>query len=74
MAANSCIHNINNCSGSGKINSLFNLISHQPDIYKIYLHNKDSYKVKYQLPIKEKESTGLKNLNDSKLYGWCLYG
>ena len=28
-------------SGSGKINSLFNLISHQPYIDKIYLYAKD---------------------------------
>ena len=31
------------CSGFGKTNSLFNLISHQPDIDKIYLYVKDSY-------------------------------
>ena len=29
-------------SGSGKTNSLFNLISRQPDIDKIYLYPKDS--------------------------------
>ena len=28
-------------SGSSKINPLFNLISHQPDIDKIYLYTKD---------------------------------
>ena len=28
-------------SGSGKSNSLFNLISHQADIDKIYLYAKD---------------------------------
>ena len=28
-------------SGSGKTNSLFNLISHQPDINNIYLYAKD---------------------------------
>ena len=31
-------------SGSGKINSLFNLISHQLDIDKIYLYAKDHTK------------------------------
>ena len=31
-------------SGSGKLNSLFNLISHQPDIDKIYLYAKDHMK------------------------------
>ena len=35
------------CSGSGKINSLFNLIILQPDIYNIYLWAKDSYYAKY---------------------------
>ena len=31
---------------SGKTNSLFNLISHQPDIDKIYLYAKDPYDAK----------------------------
>ena len=35
-------------SGSGKTNSLFNLISHQPDIDKIYLYAEDLYKAKYR--------------------------
>ena len=34
--------------GSGKTNSLFNLISQQPDIDKIYLYAKDPYEAKYQ--------------------------
>ena len=46
-------------SGSGKMNSLFNLISHQPDIDKIYLYAKDPYEAKYQLLFNKKESTGL---------------
>ena len=33
-------------SGSGKTNSLFNLISQQPNIDKIYLHAKDPYEAK----------------------------
>ena len=33
-------------SGSGKINSLFNLISQQQNIDKIYLHAKDPYEAK----------------------------
>ena len=32
--------------GSGKINLLFNLISHQPNIDKIYLYAKDPYEAK----------------------------
>ena len=31
-------------SGSGKTNSLFNIINHQPDIDKIYLYTKDLLK------------------------------
>ena len=35
-------------SGSGKTNTLLNLINNQLDIDKIYLHAKDLYKPKYQ--------------------------
>ena len=42
-------------SGSVKINSLFNLISQQPDIHKIYLYAKDSYEVKHQFLINKRE-------------------
>ena len=35
-------------SGSGKTNSLFNLIDQQPDVEKIYLYAKDPYEAKYQ--------------------------
>ena len=38
-------------SGSTKTNSLFNLISHQPDIDKVYLYTKDPYEEKNQLSI-----------------------
>ena len=34
-------------SGSGKINSLFNLISQQPNIDKIYLYTKDPYQATF---------------------------
>ena len=40
-------------SGSGKTNSLFNLINQQPDIDKIYLYAKDLYEAKYQFFIKK---------------------
>ena len=55
-------------SGSGKTNSLFNLISQQPDIDKIYLNGKDLFETKYQFLINKRESTGLKHFNDSKLF------
>ena len=34
------------------MNALLNLISHQPDIDKIFLHDKYPYKLKYQYLIK----------------------
>ena len=50
------IQNINNLRfWIGKPNSLFNLISHQPDIDKIYLCAKDLYEAKYQLLINKRE-------------------
>ena len=48
--------------------SLFNLISQEPDINKIYLYAKDPYKAKYQFLIKKRESTALKQLNYSKAF------
>ena len=53
-------------SESGKANWLYNLISHQQDINKIYLYAKNPYKEKYQMLINELESTGLKYSNDFK--------
>ena len=41
-------------SGSGKRNTLLNLINNQPDIDKIYLCAKDLYEDKYQVLIKKK--------------------
>ena len=55
-------------SGSGKTNVLFNLISQQPDIDKIYLNAKDPFETKYQILINKQASTGLKHLNDSKAF------
>ena len=40
-------------SGSGKINSLFNLINHQPDIDEIYFYDKDPNEAKYQFSVKK---------------------
>ena len=44
---------INGGSGSEKISSLFNLMSEQPDVDKIYLYAKDPYRAKYQFLIKK---------------------
>ena len=41
-------------SGSGKTNSLFNVINNESDIDKIYLYGKDLYKAKYQFLIRKK--------------------
>ena len=53
---------------SGKTNSLFRLISQQPDIDKIFAYVKDPYAAKYQFLIKKRESTGLKHLSYSKAF------
>ena len=42
-------------SRSGKTNSLFTLINHQPDIYKVYLHAKDPYEAKYHFLVNKWE-------------------
>ena len=53
-------------SRSGKTNSLFNLINHQPDIDKMYLYAKDLNEAKYQFLIKKREDVGIKHFDDSK--------
>ena len=55
-------------SGSGKTNTLLNLINNQPDINKIYLYAKDPYKDKYQFLIKRRENIGVKHCNDPKAF------
>ena len=36
-------------SGSGKTNSLFNLITQEPNIDKVYLYAKDSFEAKFSI-------------------------
>ena len=55
-------------SGSGKTNTLLNLIENHPDIDKIYLYVKDLYESKYQYLINKRESVGISHLNDSKAF------
>ena len=55
-------------SGSGKTNSLLNLINNQPDIDKINLQTKDKYEVKYQFLINKRKSTGLKHFNHPRAF------
>ena len=49
-------------SGSGKTNSLLNLINNQPDNDKIYLYAKDPYQAKYQYLINKREIKTLLNI------------
>ena len=49
-------------SGSGKTNTLLNLIKEQDDIDKIYLYAKNLSKPKYQLLIKNREDAGMRHL------------
>ena len=44
------------------------MINHQPDIDKIYLCAKDSYKAKYQYLINKHEKVGLKHYDDPKVF------
>ena len=55
-------------SGSGKTNALLNLINNQPDIAKIYLYAKNSYKAKYQYLINVCEKAGLNHYDDPKAF------
>ena len=55
-------------SGSGKTNTLLNLINEQRDIDKIYLYAKDLGESKYEHLIKNFENAGIKHLNDSKAF------
>ena len=58
-------------SGSGKTNTLLNLINEQKDIDKIYLYAKDLSEPKYENLIKNREKAGIKHLNDSKAFTEC---
>ena len=55
-------------SGSGKTNSLFNLINQQPDIDRIYLQAKDLNQARYQFLNKTPEDVGKKYFTDSKAF------
>ena len=57
--------------GSGKTNTLLNLINEQKDIDKIYLYAKDLSEAKYEHLIKNRENAGIKHLNDSKAFIKC---
>ena len=50
-------------SGSGKTNTLLNLINEQDDTDQIYLHAKDLSEPKYEFLIKKHEDAGIKHLS-----------
>ena len=58
-------------SGSGKTNTLLNLINEQNDIDKIYLYARDLNEAKYQTLIKIREDAKIKHLNDSNAFMEC---
>ena len=58
-------------SGSGKTNTLLNLIKEQDDIDKIYLYAKDLSEPKYEFLIKKCEDAGIKHLNDPEAFIKC---
>ena len=58
-------------SGSGKTNTLLNLINEQKDIDKIYLYAKDLSESKYEYMIKNCENIGIEHLSDSKAFIEC---
>ena len=55
-------------SGSGKTNTLLNLLENHLDIDKIYLYAKDPYEDKYQYLINKRECVGINHLNDPKAF------
>ena len=58
-------------SGSGKTNTLLNLIKEQDDIDKIYLYAKDLSEPKYEFLIKKREDVGIKYCNDPNAFIEC---
>ena len=55
-------------SGSGKTNVLYNLISWEIDVNKIYSYAKDPFEAKYQLLIDKQLNSGFRYFNDSKAF------
>ena len=58
-------------SGSGKRNTLLNLINKQRDIDKIYLYAKVLSESNYEHLINNRENAEIKYLNDSKAFIEC---
>ena len=58
-------------SGSGKTNTLLNLINEQHDIDKIYQYARDLNEPKNKILIKKRKDAGIKNLNDPNAFVEC---
>ena len=58
-------------SGSGKTNTLFNLINEQDNIDKIDLYAKDLSKPRYEFSIKKRENAGVKHFNHPNALTEC---
>ena len=58
-------------SGSGKTNTLLNLINEQNDIDKIYLYARDLSEPKYEYLIKKCEDAGIKHVNNPNAFIQC---
>ena len=50
------------------------LLSHQPDIYEMYLCTKDPFEAEYQLLINKRKNAVSKHCNNSKLNLWMIVG
>ena len=58
-------------SGSGKTNTLINLINEQNDIDQIHLNSRDLREPKYEYLIKKREDAGIKHLNNLNAFIEC---
>ena len=58
-------------SGSGRTNTLLNLINVQNDIDKIYLYARDLNEPFYKILIKKRENVGIKHLYDPNAFIEC---
>ena len=58
-------------SGSGKTNSLLNLINQQDHIDKIYLYAKDLSEPKYEKKKKKSEDAGIEHLDNLNAFIEC---
>ena len=58
-------------SGSGKTNTLLNLINGKNYIDKIFLYARDLNEPKYNILIKKREDAGIKHLNDPNTFIEC---